>query len=221
MSSSQSQSKNGRTEHGMRILAKCMLCILLTACNILPGQETEVRVLHQLSPQIQGRSFYVLPAKDVNKQLEHNLYARDVAAGLSTKGMIETQENKADFWVELAFGTNSPQIILARGADKGIKCESEDDCNELKRQALRNNVSFDVESQSWLTRFFTLILIDREKTIAANNKIQRVYEAKATSGGHGVLLPVSRCVINSVMKYFPGQSGQTYQDAVFVDTCKR
>jgi hypothetical protein len=198
----------------------CTLTFMLSGC--VNYTTTTGTVVHTLPAGVLGQTFYVLTATNTGTSAEHSLYRNDVVAVLKAKGMTEAAESNADYWVKITFGINSGEKYTRGSTDAGVKCESESDCEALRKISLLNNVDVRIVSGKDYRRFFTMTFIDRAATLRANNAPQVVYEAKASSeGSQDSFMSVSKCIILAVVKDFPGKSGRTIEVDSNDDNCIR
>jgi Domain of unknown function (DUF4136) len=216
----------------LRIPLVARLVVPLAAAFLLGGcastLTTQVTSFHQLSDNLQGRRFVIVPTAEQQTSLEFGTYANLVREALTAKGLVdagETGRNSADLGVGLSYGVTGRTIGMRDGTTgyAGFGAGS----GGFSMGGVGIGIGFPIgggggSDTAQYQRSLTVqidrlagIRDERPAATATPSPAQpssgtRIFEARAISEGESAsLAPVMRAMVQAIFQDFPGPSGTT------------
>ena len=198
--------------------AGLLFSLVLTGCAA--GLTASVTSFHEISQDLNGQTFALVPSSEQDGRLEHKTYALLVKQQLERRGLKEVPLNVAKYAVTMAYGIDDGKVVTSSypiygqtgssGSSTSGRVSTYGNTSYLNATTTKTPtygvVGSGVSSDTEFTRFLNLNIIDLSKSTP--EKPVTVYEGKVRStGSSGQLATVMPAIVRSVFKEFPGKSG--------------
>ena len=203
------QTKKSRCGGPMKnLLVATVLLAALSGCALLKSQ---VSVFHQLPKNLSGTTYVMIPFKEQEERVAHEVYEDIVRQQLNAKGFHETTADQAQTAVFFTYGIDTGRTVDSSYpiiGQTGVETCTSTRCLDSSPWPTYGVVGTRETSETQYTRVLRLDIVDKQSLTEGN--IKKLYEGKVVSSGFSnQLVKVLPEMVKALFEDFPGQSGST------------
>jgi len=216
-----------------------VLAAMVLALGGCARVQTQISRVHTLPPSLAGKTFVVVPSAGQQGNPEFALYANDIAARLTGQGMtgFTGSARDADYVLLISYGigdgSTTTSAVPIFGQTGGGTSYTNGTVNAYGSGTANYSSSTYTPptygmvgsvpvTQTVYTRTLEINLVDVKLTPDPDKTVSYAFKGRGVSTGSSAsFMAVSQCMIEAIMKDFPGVSGTTKTVEAMGDKCVR
>lgn len=212
-----------------------LLSLTVAGCTTLSLVQADTATFHNMPADFAGKKFHILPLPNQEGTPEFNLYAQEIAAKLTAKGLVQTMAApETDYVLMFSYGADNgrtevntfPVYGQTGGGTSTVEVKPQSGIGPSYTATVQNNTQYGVvgtgTSTSVVYKHTLDVRLALKPTQNPNDKITYVYQGTATSDDtSSAFASVGSCLINVLFEDFPGTNGRTTSQLISGADCVR